>query len=175
MHSVLSVICSLLLWIMCFCVSCVFHAFTTVHSCLVFTGWERADLLALVGGVYYIFVTFPCGILGQVWYLIVSFLDLCLLSYLSYDHLLEKAWPLDSLVCDVFLCVCFLSLSHTVSQARCGTWLYWFLIFAIFLSYLSGYWNIWHWLNMFGLISLEQKPPSWCHPWLQQGLWHFPH
>ena len=29
-----------------------------------------------------IFVTFPRGILGQVWYLIVSFPDLCRLSYL---------------------------------------------------------------------------------------------
>ena len=28
-----------------------------------------------------IFVTFPCGILGQVWYLIVSFPALCCLSY----------------------------------------------------------------------------------------------
>ena len=27
------------------------------------------------------FVTFPIGILGQVWYLIVSILDLCRLSY----------------------------------------------------------------------------------------------
>ena len=27
------------------------------------------------------FVTFPCGVLGQVWYLIVSFPDLCRLSY----------------------------------------------------------------------------------------------
>ena len=27
------------------------------------------------------FVTFPCGILGEVWYLIVSFPDLCILSY----------------------------------------------------------------------------------------------
>ena len=32
--------------------------------------------------VYCIFVTFPCGILGQVWYLIVSFPDLSRLSYL---------------------------------------------------------------------------------------------
>ena len=30
-----------------------------------------------------IFVTFPCGILGQVWYLIVSIPDLCRLSYFS--------------------------------------------------------------------------------------------
>ena len=43
--------------------------------------WERADLLALVGDVYCIFITFPCGILGQVWYLIVSFPDLCRLSH----------------------------------------------------------------------------------------------
>ena len=28
-----------------------------------------------------VFVTFPCGILAQVWYLIVSFPDLCCLSY----------------------------------------------------------------------------------------------
>ena len=28
-----------------------------------------------------LFVTFPCGILGQVWYLIVSIPDLCCLSY----------------------------------------------------------------------------------------------
>ena len=40
-----------------------------------------ADLLALVGDVYCIFVTFTCGILGQVWYLIVLFTDLCCISY----------------------------------------------------------------------------------------------
>ena len=30
-----------------------------------------------------VFVTFPCGILGQVWYLIVSIPDLCHLSYIE--------------------------------------------------------------------------------------------
>ena len=64
-----------------FFVSCVSHAFASVNCCLVVTSWERADLLALVGDVYCIFVTFLCGILGQVWYLIVLFPDLCLLSY----------------------------------------------------------------------------------------------
>ena len=39
-----------------------------IACCLVVTCWERADLLAPVGDVYCIFVTFPCGILGQVWY-----------------------------------------------------------------------------------------------------------
>ena len=65
------------------------------HLCLVFimplrlfidTLWslagKRTDKLALVGDVYCIFVTFQYGILGQVWYLIVSFPDLCRLSYL---------------------------------------------------------------------------------------------
>ena len=66
--------------------SCVSHAFASGHCCLVVTYWEKADLLALVGGVYCIFVTFPCGILGQVWYLTVSFLDHCLLSYF-YNYL----------------------------------------------------------------------------------------
>ena len=47
-------------------VSCVSHAFASVHCCLVVTCWERADLLALSGDAYCIFVTFPCGILGQV-------------------------------------------------------------------------------------------------------------
>ena len=44
---------------------------------------ERTDLLALVGDIYCFFVTFPRGILGQVWYLIVSFPELCRLSYFS--------------------------------------------------------------------------------------------
>ena len=48
-------------------------------------------------------------------------------------HLLGKDWPVGSLVCDVFLV--FLSLSHMVSWVRCGTWLYWFLIFAFFLTF----------------------------------------
>ena len=64
-----------------FFVSCVPHAFASVRCCFVVTCWERADLLALVGDVNCIFVTFPCRILGQVWYLIVLFPDLCRLSY----------------------------------------------------------------------------------------------
>ena len=76
------------MWIICVFESCVSHAFASVHYCLVVTLWEKADLLALVCDVYCIFVTFPCGILGQVWYLIVSFPDLCRLSYFDQDHML---------------------------------------------------------------------------------------
>ena len=57
--------------------SCVFHAFMSVHCYLLVTCWERADLLALVVMFNCVFVTLACGILGQVWYLIVSIPDLC--------------------------------------------------------------------------------------------------
>ena len=49
-------------------------------------GGKRADLFALVCDVYCDFVTFPFGILGQVWYLIVSIPDPCCLSYLARLH-----------------------------------------------------------------------------------------
>ena len=70
---------------LCF-VSIVSHAFASIHCCLVVTCWEMADLLTLGGDVYCIFVNFPCGILDQVWYLIVSFPDLCRLSYFKYQQ-----------------------------------------------------------------------------------------
>ena len=61
------------------------HAFLPVHCSLVVTCWQRADLLALLFMMFYcVFVTFPCGVLGQVWCVIVSIPDLSLLSYLSY-------------------------------------------------------------------------------------------
>ena len=47
------------------------------YMCLVVTCWERADLLALVCGVYLWVCHFSIGILGRMWYLIVSILDLC--------------------------------------------------------------------------------------------------
>ena len=62
--------------------SCVCHAFASVHCCLVVTWTERVDLLAPVCDVYCDFVTFLFGILGQVWYLIVSIPGPCCLSYL---------------------------------------------------------------------------------------------
>ena len=54
----------------------------SAHCCLFVTCWERADHLALLYVMFYcVFVTFQCGVLGQVWCLIVSISDLCLLSY----------------------------------------------------------------------------------------------
>ena len=70
--------------------SCVGHAFASVHCLL-----EKADLLALVRDVYCVLSLSPCGILGQVWYLIVSITDLCRLSYfvpLAVDNCVTWSW-----------------------------------------------------------------------------------
>ena len=68
--------------------SCVCHAFASVHCCLVVTWGEGDDLMALVCDVYCDFVTFLFGILGQVRYLIVSIPDHCCLSY--FEHIFYK-------------------------------------------------------------------------------------
>ena len=70
----------LLLWII--FVICVLRVFYSVHYCLVLTCWEGADLLALLCVMFHwLSVTFPCGVLGQVWCFIVSILG-SLLSFL---------------------------------------------------------------------------------------------
>ena len=46
---------------------------------------NHADLLVFVCGFNCVFVTFPCGILGQVWYLIVLIPDYChFLTFVLY-------------------------------------------------------------------------------------------
>ena len=58
---------------------CVFYAVLSVHCSLVAICWERAGLLALLYVMFScVIVTFPCVVLGQVWYLIVSIPDFCL-------------------------------------------------------------------------------------------------
>ena len=64
-----------------FCLVFAMPLCASVYMCLVVTCWERTDLLALVYGVYRRVCHFPIGILGQVWYLIVSIPDLCTLTY----------------------------------------------------------------------------------------------
>ena len=44
------------------------------------------------------FVTFPCGILGQVWYLIVLIPDLCRLSYYDKSTKLCQTFPHNSVL-----------------------------------------------------------------------------
>ena len=70
------------------------------YICLVFGMLSRVFIAALWspaerGMTYWllfvmfncVFATFPCGILGQVWYLIASIPDLCRFSYFYYGIL----------------------------------------------------------------------------------------
>ena len=66
------------------------HAFASVHCCLAVTYREIVDLLTLVCDDYCNFVTFPFGIFGQVWYLIVSIPDHCCLSYFVKMNIFSK-------------------------------------------------------------------------------------
>ena len=60
------------------------HTVLSVHCSLVLTCWERASLLDLMYVTFScVFVTFPCDVLDQVWYLIVSIPDLCLLTFIA--------------------------------------------------------------------------------------------
>ena len=68
-----------LLWVF-FCHVFAMPLYASVYMCHVVTFWERADLLALVCDVLLSICYFPIGILGQVWYLIVSIPDLCTLT-----------------------------------------------------------------------------------------------
>ena len=64
-----------------FCIVFAMSLCASGYMCFVVTCWERADLLALVCGVYCELVTFSLVFQGQVWYLIVSIPDLCTLTY----------------------------------------------------------------------------------------------
>ena len=66
---------------------CLGHTVVSVSCSIMDTCWERHGLVAFMyvmfSGVRFLCLfTFPFGVLGQVWYLIVSIPDLCFLSYL---------------------------------------------------------------------------------------------
>ena len=102
---------ALLLWIFyVFSLSCVcMLLWASVYMCLVVTCWERTDLLALVCGVQLWVCHFPIGILGQVWYLIVSILDLCTLTYFEFYYIYN-------LVKNKFLLLKSSALEHTLAK-----------------------------------------------------------
>ena len=111
------------------------HAFLSVHCNLLVTCWEMAGHLTLLYVMFYCACfTFPCAVLGQVWYLIVSIPELCLLTYLNslfyhLEYLLGKknstrqhrrrAWISEIIsLFDLFLC-------HFCSMTivwQCLTW-----------------------------------------------------
>ena len=70
-----------------FCLVFAMSLCASVYMCFVVISLERAGLLALFCGVSLLVCHFPFGILGQVWYMIVSILGLCTLTYLEELHL----------------------------------------------------------------------------------------
>ena len=76
------------------CVSCL----SVILSCLFFAAlWPPAgkglsSWLSCVRCFLGVFVTFPCGVPGQVWYLIVLIPDLILLPYLYSDLRYESSF-----------------------------------------------------------------------------------
>ena len=68
-----------------FCLMFAMSFCASIYMCFVVTCWERADLLALL--VSAVSLSLSIGILGQVWYLIISIPDLCTLTYFAGDPL----------------------------------------------------------------------------------------
>ena len=68
---------------------------------------------------YCVFGTFPGGVLGQVWCLIVLIPDLCLLSYLTHvpliNFLTDRSKALLLLMILFVICVSCLSLSYCLA------------------------------------------------------------
>ena len=63
-----------------FCYLCFMSAILLSVPC---TCWETAELLAVLCVMFSnVSVSFPYGVLGQVWHFIVSIPDRCLLHYL---------------------------------------------------------------------------------------------
>ena len=105
---------------------CLYYAVFSVPCCLLITCWERADLLALLSVMFFcVFVTFPYGVSGQVWYLIVLICidpDLCGLPYFtvsggcrggsikSKSHKLRLFWSIS--LTDIRSCVWVKENSH---------------------------------------------------------------
>ena len=74
----------LLLWILLLFMFhvCPCYAVLSFPCNLVITPWDRTDFLFLLCVMFScVFATFPYCVPGQVWYLIVSIPDLCLLLY----------------------------------------------------------------------------------------------
>ena len=70
---------------------CLYYIVLSGSCSLVVTCWEKADLLALLCIMFScVFVTFPFGVSGQVWYLIVAIPDLCVLLY--FCELCDCSW-----------------------------------------------------------------------------------
>ena len=92
---------------------CLCYAVLSVPCSLVITCWEMAALLAILCVAFsFIFVTVSYGVLSQVWYLIVTFHDICLPLYFSLDAMRILVCCDSSARCRV--CDCGISWSYSL-------------------------------------------------------------
>ena len=87
----------------------------------------------------------PWTILQYFWpfFCVLCFSWFCVCSLLPCGHLLGKGWPLGCCWwCLLYFCY--------FPWVRCGTWLYRFLIFAVFLTSLIDNWS---WKPILGLLE----------------------
>ena len=120
----------LLLWII--CVIYVLY-FSCVGVCswlpcghLLGNGWPLGSCL------WYVFVTFPCGILGQVWYLIASIPEFCRLSYFSWWHVAVIVFCIFLTVSTMdWSTVCGISLPYTLTFLASSVSTYTYELFTL--------------------------------------------
>ena len=95
---------------------CLYYTVLSAPCSFVITGWKRADILTLLCMILpCIFVTFPHGVLSQVWQLIILIPDLCLLLYkYSPNILLTRHYVLAGLVRLRMLTIYFLFDNYTM-------------------------------------------------------------
>ena len=151
----------LLLWIICVIYvlyfSCDYVCSLLPCGHLLGKGWPLGSCL------WCVFVTFPCGIMGQVWYLIASIPEFCRLSYFSWWH-----------VAVVVLCI-FLTVSTMDWSAVCGISLPYTLTFlaSSVSTYTRGIWKV---LSMVLYLSNRFTNPIICgivlKSYLSSMLWH---
>ena len=112
-------------WACILCLSCVsiMLRLCIIFLLLVVTCWDGADLLALVCGVLLWVCYSPIGILGQVWYLIVSIPDICTLTYFVFSPSYKDIMPIMLLLCFMYIMV---RLKFMPTMVRLYSFLSWF-------------------------------------------------
>ena len=156
------------------------HAFLSVHCSFVVTCWERANILALLCVMFYcVFVTFGCGVLGQLWYLIILNSDLCLLTYFLC------IWKKFNYCTNCMVTQCTSDIDNSVAKRSdtgktvvyCRTR---HLAGKLFLYFI--HWIPWIWMPGFNselYFDRRRHPPTnsflYCiyhFIWLLGGTWH---
>ena len=107
----------------------------TKHLCVLIHIWTKGEVGAVKQNIFTdrSKEVLPLWIICVIYVLCLSCLRVC--SLLPCGHLQGKGWPLGSCL---WCLIVLLLLSHVVSWVRCGSWLYWFLIIAPFLTLIRN-------------------------------------